>query len=261
MAIRIVWGRELMLASPPEQEDGVNGESGSHNYDVWHSGLSVNSEATEPWHLLVRRSLDPARDLAGRRLLEIGCGRGGFSCWLARAAMPAPSLVAIDYSSVAIEKGRAHAAAEGISNVSWQIGDIQAIDHPNATFDTVFSCETSEHVPDPRRAVAELARVLKPGGRLFLTTPNYFGPFGLYRAYLRLRRRRFTEVGQPINQLTMIPRNLRWIRRAGLIPKEVAGQGHYLLVPGREPRRIEWLDLSFLKWFALHSLVVAQKPG
>jgi len=176
---------------------------------------------------------------------------------LARQAMLAPSLVAIDYWLVAIEKGRAHAAAEGISNVSWQIGDIQAIDHPNATFDTVFSCETIEHVPDPRRAVAELARVLKPGGRLFLTTPNYFGPFGLYRAYLRLRRRRFTEVGQPINQLTMIPRNLRWIRRTGLIPKEVAGEGHYLLLPGREPRRIEWLDLSFLKWFAMHSLMVA----
>src|SRR5262249_27760351 len=88
--------------------------------------------------------------------------------------------------------------------------------------DTVISCETIEHVPDPSRAVAELAQVLKPGGRLFLTTPNYFGPFGLYRAYLRLRRRRFTEVGQPINQLTLLPRTLRWIRRAGLIAKEVA---------------------------------------
>src|SRR5262249_49137394 len=78
---------------------------------------------------------------------------------------------------------------------------------------------------------------------------------------LRLRRRRFTEVGQPINQLTMLPRTLCWIRRAGLIAKEVAGQGHYLLLPGRKPRRIEWLDLSFLKWFAMHGLVVAQNPG
>jgi hypothetical protein len=36
-------------------------------------------------------------------------------------------------------EGCAHAAAEGISNVTWQTGDIQAIDHPDATFDTVIS--------------------------------------------------------------------------------------------------------------------------
>ena len=256
-----VVGREAMLVFRPEQGDQVNGESGSYSYDVWHSGLSVETEATEPWHLLVRRQLDPARDLAGRRVLEIGCGRGGFSCWLAGQTTPGPDLVAVDYSSVAVEKGRAYATAEGISNITWQTGDIQAIDHSDGSFDTVISCETIEHVPEPKRAVAELARVLKPGGRLFLTTPNYFGPFGLYRAYLRLRGRRFTEVGQPINQLTMFPRTLLWIRRAGLTARAVEGDGHYLLLPGREPRRIDFLDRPFLKWFATHGLVVAQKPA
>jgi SAM-dependent methyltransferase len=239
----------------------VNEESRSDNYDVWHAGLEVDAEAIGPWHELVRRHLDPARDLAGRRVLEIGCGRGGFSCWLAQQATPSPSLVAIDYSSVAVEKGRAHAAANGISNITWQTGDIQAIDHPDASFDTVVSCETIEHVPDPARAVRELGRVLKPGGRLFLTTPNYLGPYGFYRVYLRLRGRRFTEVGQPINQFTMFPRTLYWVRRAGLTPRVIDGEGHYLLAPGREPRRIEVLDRPVLKWFATHGLVVAQKTA
>lgn len=185
----------------------------------------------------------------------------GFSCWLAGQSNPPPSIVAVDYSPVAVEKGRAYAAASGISGITWQRGDIQAIEQPDASFDTAISCETIEHVPDPPRAVGELARVLKPGGTLFLTTPNYLGPYGLYRAYLRLRGRRFTEVGQPINQFTMLPRTIHWIRRAGLVPTAVAGEGHYLITPGREPRRVEWLDRDFLKWFAMHGLVVAKKPG
>jgi 2-polyprenyl-3-methyl-5-hydroxy-6-metoxy-1,4-benzoquinol methylase len=252
--------REPVLVSPREQDD-VQSDGGSHSYDVWHDSLTVETEATEPWHLLVRRHLNLARDLSGRRVLEIGCGRGGFSCWLAGQTDPPPHIVAIDYSSVAVEKGRAHAAATGISGITWQTGDIQAIDQPEASFDTAISCETIEHVPDPPRAVRELARVLKPGGTLFLTTPNYFGPYGLYRAYLRLRGRRFTEVGQPINQFTMLPRTLLWLRRAGLIPTVVAGEGHYLLLPGREPRRIEWLDHKVFKWFATHGLIVARKPA
>jgi 2-polyprenyl-3-methyl-5-hydroxy-6-metoxy-1,4-benzoquinol methylase len=239
----------------------VMGESSSASYDEWHSSLDVDAEATDPWHLLVRRYLDPARDLIGRRVIEIGCGRGGFSCWMARSADPPPDIVAIDYSPVAVEKGRMYATASGLASITWQRGDIQAIDQPDASFDTAISCETIEHVADPQRAVMELARVLRPGGTLFLTTPNYLGFFGLYRAYLRLRGRRFTEVGQPINQLTLLPLTLRWVRRAGLRPGIIAGEGHYLLIPGRQPRRVHWLDREFLKWAALHVLIVAHKPG
>jgi len=234
--------------------------AGSAAYDAWHASQDVNVGAEDPWYLLVRGELDLDRDIAGRRLLEIGCGRGGFACWLAQRT-PAPAeMVAVDYSATAVEKGRAHATAAGISGITWETGDIQAIAHRDASFDTVFSCETIEHVPEPVKAVAELARVLKPGGRLFLTTPNYLGPLGLYRAYLRLRGRRFAEVGQPINQLTLLPLTLRWIRRAGLHPEIVRGAGHYLLVPGRSPRRLRWLDVAFLKWVALHVVIVARKP-
>jgi 2-polyprenyl-3-methyl-5-hydroxy-6-metoxy-1,4-benzoquinol methylase len=237
------------------------GTGSASSYDEWHAAIGVNASADDPWYQLVDRHLDPARDLAGRRVLEIGCGRGGFACSLATRLTPPAEVVAIDYSGVAVEKGRAYAAAAGIGGITWQTGDIQAIDHPGAAFDTVISCETIEHVPDPAKAVSELARVLKPGGRLFLTTPNYLGPFGLYRGYLRLRGRHFTEVGQPINQLTLLPRTLYWIRRAGLLTEAVHGEGHYVFAPGRPPRRIHWLDVEALKWVALHVLIVAGKSA
>jgi ubiquinone/menaquinone biosynthesis C-methylase UbiE len=229
-------------------------------YDRWHAGLDVDVEANDPWHALVRRHLRPSHDIAGRRVLEIGCGRGGFSCWLARQA-ETQEQVGMDFSDTAVAKARTHASQIGLHAIRWETGDIQAIARPDATFDTVVSCETIEHVHDPRRAVRELARVLRRGGRLFLTTPNYLGPLGLYRGYLRLRGRRYTEAGQPINQFTILPRTVRWVKQAGLRVTALDATGHYLPFPGRAPIRLETLDRlgPVTRWFALHSLVVAEK--
>lgn len=231
------------------------------NYDEWHEQLNVDQDADAPWHQLVRTHLVPERDLAGRRVLEIGCGRGGFSLWLASRPIRPRHLVSVDFSPTAIRKGRAAARGVGLEGITWEVGDIQAIAHPDDCFDTVISCETIEHVRDPPRAIRELSRVLRPGGRLFLTAPNYLGIYGIYRAYLRLAGRPFTEEGQPINQFTLLPLTRTWVFRAGLKSVIVDGSGHYLLWPGRIPSRIHSFDRLRLltRWLGLHSLVVAEK--
>lgn len=230
-------------------------------YAEWHRALGVDTGADAPWHLLVRQYLDIARDVRGKRVLEIGCGRGGFSCWLAQQAAQQTDIVAVDFASVAVQMGQAYASEHGISAVRWEVGDIQAIAHADASFDTVISCETIEHVPDPALAVRELGRVLKPGGRLFLSTPNYVGLTGVYRGYLRLTGRRYQEEGQPINNFNMLPRTIGWVKAAGMRVREVDGVGHYLPFPGRPPIRFGGLDgmRTLTRWTALHSLVVGQK--
>jgi 2-polyprenyl-3-methyl-5-hydroxy-6-metoxy-1,4-benzoquinol methylase len=229
-------------------------ENSSRAYDRWHSELPVDDGNSTPWHILANQLLDPDRDLLGRAVLEIGCGRGGFAASLCRRGA---IVTASDLSSAALEVAR---KAFTDLDVKWLQADVQQLSFEDSTFDTVISCETVEHVPNPPRAIAELARVLRPGGTLILTTPNYLGTLGLYRGYLRLRGRPFTEAGQPINQLTMAPRTFRWIRQAELRVERVQGAGHYLPVPGRPPIRITPLDrVPGLKLLALHSAFRAVK--
>jgi 2-polyprenyl-3-methyl-5-hydroxy-6-metoxy-1,4-benzoquinol methylase len=239
--------------------DTVN-QSGSRDaYNNWHAELRIDAENNTPWHGLIRTYL-PIDSLRGQRILEIGCGRGDFSCWLARQLHGTAHLVAADFSSTGVGKGREYALANGFS-IDWQVMDIQNIGHADASFDFIFSCETIEHVPDPARAVRELARVLKPAGMLFLTTPNYMNVMGLYRGYMRLKGTPFTETGQPINNFVMLPRTLGWVRAAGLEVLRSESRGIYLPIPGRPWTKANWLDRPrwLTRWLGLHSLVMATK--
>jgi SAM-dependent methyltransferase len=231
------------------------------DYDRWHDLHDVDSAVDTPWHRLLFKHLDASRDLAGQRVLEIACGRGGLACHLAAGEYRPAQLVAADFSTAALAKGREHAAAARVRGIRWSASDLQAFAMRDASFDTVISCESIEHLERPLTACAEFARVLKPGGRLYLTTPNYMGPLGLYRGYARLRGRPFTEGGQPINRFMLLPRTCAWIRHAGFRIRTVDAIGHYMPWPGRPLRDIAWLDSwPALRWFALHSLVVAEKP-
>lgn len=230
-------------------------------YERWHEQLEVDRDADAPWHRLLFKHIDPRRDLASRSVLEMACGRGGLACRVARTSTPPPTLlIAADVSATAIRKARAFASAQQVDSVRWMVADLHELAHAPATFDTVICCETVEHLSRPQEALAEIARVLKPGGRLLLTTPNYLSPLGLYRGYLRLRGRRFTEVGQPINRFTMLPRTVLWLRSAGLRVTTVDATGHYVPWPRRPPIQLERLEWRPLRWFALHSLLIAQKP-
>jgi 2-polyprenyl-3-methyl-5-hydroxy-6-metoxy-1,4-benzoquinol methylase len=235
-------------------------QDASAAYDAWHAGLGIDAENDTPWHRMVRDHLS-LESLRGQAILEIGCGRGDFSCWLASQLNGSAQLTAADFSPTAVAMGRAYAEARSLS-LGWRVMDIQRIDLPAATLDTVFSCETIEHVPDPARSVSELARVLKPGGTLFLTTPNYLNAIGFYRGYMRLRGTPFTETGQPINNFVTLPRTLRWVRRAGLRVLHAESRGIYLPLPGRPWTPTPWLDHPrwLTRWLGLHSFVMAAKP-
>lgn len=230
-------------------------------YDAWHQTLPVDYAADTPWHRMIKEAI-AGSDLSGRRVLEIGCGRGGFACWLART-WPDSALTAADFSESAISKAKAFAKTEGLLNIHWRVADIQNMPWPESSFDTVISCETIEHVPAPRQALIELARVLCAGGTLFLTFPNYFSASGLHRIYRRVvRGEHYSEEGQPINQFTMVPQVRSWLGDAGLDVRLVRSVNHSIPVPGRPGvviRSLERAPFPF-PWLGSNALIIALKP-
>ncbi len=107
--------------------------------------------------------------LAGARALDVGCGGGLLAEELARAGA---ETAALDLSPNALAQARAHAAAGGLA-VDYRREDAAA--HAAARpghYDVLTCMELLEHVPDPAALLADCARLLRPGGALFLSTLN-----------------------------------------------------------------------------------------
>lgn len=101
-------------------------------------------------------------DLQGKDVLEVGCGRGGGAAFVARYLAPR-SVVGIDIAARAIAYARAHQQAEGLS---FALGDAEHIPFPSASFDAVVNVESSHSYPSMEGFLAEVRRVLRPGGAL-----------------------------------------------------------------------------------------------
>jgi SAM-dependent methyltransferase len=102
---------------------------------------------------------------APRRVLEVGCGWGELAEWIANET--SAEVVAIDLSPRMVEL----ASERGIDAA---VADVQALPFADATFDVVVAAWMLYHVPDLDRGLAEIARVLRPGGTFVASTNSRF---------------------------------------------------------------------------------------
>jgi SAM-dependent methyltransferase len=138
-------------------------ERGAPSY-VWRAGQDRRLAMIRRWAATENAAI-----------LVDGCGLGAYAVHL---LADSPHVHAFD-----IEHDRAAAAHERVTNVC-----VAASEHkpyPSNAFDTLLSHEVLEHVQNDREAVEEMARVLRPGGRAVIFTPNRWYPFETHGYYWR----------------------------------------------------------------------------
>ena len=120
---------------------------------------------------------------AGERLLEIGPGTGYYSLDLATWAGPDGTLEIFDIQQEMLDHTLRRAAEAGITNVNATRGDAQALPYAGDSVDAVILTTVLGEIPDQERALAEIARVLRPDGRLvvgeLMGDPHYVSPGAL----------------------------------------------------------------------------------
>ena len=162
--------------------------------------------------------------LPGVRALDVGCGGGLLSEAMARAGA---EVTAIDLAPEVLDVARMHLLESGLS-VDYRLLSAEAMAAAApGSFDLVTCMEMLEHVPDPAAVIAACATLLKPGGRLVVSTlnrtPQAFGLAILGAEYLlRLLPRGTHQYGNFIRPSELAA----WMRAAGLVPLDVSGL-HY----------------------------------
>jgi len=99
----------------------------------------------------------------GLQVVDVGTGTGALLPILAQAAA---RVMAVDQSQALLERAQRRCLEAGCRNVSFQRADVQALPFPDGVFAAAYTSMVLHHVDDPGRALAELARVVRPGGRV-----------------------------------------------------------------------------------------------
>ena len=201
----------------------------------------------KPLHALnpVRLDYVAARQpLAGARVLDVGCGGGLLSEALARQGA---QVTALDLAPDLIKVARLHRLESGLE-VDYRVQSVEdlAAEAP-ASFDAITCMEMLEHVPRPGAILQACARLLKPGGKLFLSTlnrtPAAFALAIVGAEYVA----RLLPRGTHHYQDFIKPSELAaWLRAAGLQLEDVSGLAYE---PWRNRARLSTrTDVNYLGW-------------
>ena len=149
------WARELLDPADPQRERWASLERAQI---VRNEGIAAEVERFVA--------------LRGRRVLDVGCQTGALA--IAMAGRGA-DVTGVDVEEKLVEGARIRARGHGVAP-TFRVAVAEAMPFGDASFDAVTFVDVIEHVADARAAVREIARVLRPGGTLYLFGPNRLSP-------------------------------------------------------------------------------------
>jgi len=211
-------------------------------YNVWHKEneqIFINPLSFQ-WYQTVYKLIP---DLNNIKVLEIGCGSGSFAKLLIQR-FPTIQLTAVDISDQAITN-----AKKNIPGIDFQVADAQNLQFEDSSFDFVISCETLEHIPEPKKMLKEMHRVLKKSGRFILTTENYFNGMILLWIKSWIQRKPFDSGSglQPRENFFTFFMIKKWMRQQSLkLTHTESNHFQWLLLPGVSPGKLCTMDFKTL---------------
>ena len=123
-----------------------------------------------------RRLVELGAVAAGERVLDVASGRGASLIPAAEAVGPTGQALGVDLAPAMVQRLCGDLERLGLAHASVRVGDAMNLELGDGGFDVALCGFTVMLLPDPRRAVSELARVVRPGGRLAVSMPTGAGP-------------------------------------------------------------------------------------
>ena len=156
------------MADHPVTEDDVR----AHIHALWSTVAPAWAERADyvdqRGAALTHWMLGATDPRPGDHVLELACGAGGAGMAAAPLVAPAGRVVLSDVAAGMVEATAKRVAERGLDGVATRMLDLDDIDEPDATFDVVLCRDGLQFAMEPGRAVREIARVLRPGGRMGL---------------------------------------------------------------------------------------------
>jgi SAM-dependent methyltransferase len=143
----------------PRDIDGLSSATLKHLRDRWWDASFTS---------FLRDTLQPR---AGNRILDVGCGTGTAELQLARLRLSQVDVVGIDLVAGRVHEALSAARAHN-ADASFAAADARRLPFASASFDSTFCVAVLQHLPEVSSALAELARVTKPGGRVLAVEPD-----------------------------------------------------------------------------------------
>jgi len=179
------------------------------------------------WDRIGGRTVARLKLPAGAKVLDVGCGTGASALAAAQAVGRDGSVIGVDLSARLLERARTKATTHGLTNVEFRLADMTALGFPDGCFDAVVSVFSIFFVPDMEGLVRELWRMVRPGGKLAVTTwgPQIFEPiYSRWLAAIKRERPDLHSAFNPWDRITDVDSVRRLLRDGGVTDAEVTAE-------------------------------------
>jgi ubiquinone/menaquinone biosynthesis C-methylase UbiE len=188
------------------------------------------------WNLIGKRTITNLKLQAGAKVLDVGCGTGASALPAAQVVGKDGFVVAVDLAARQLDRARSKAMAGNLDNVEFRVADMTALGYPDGSFDAVVSVFSIFFVPDMEGLVRELWRMVRPGGKLAVTTwgPRIFEPaYSRWLAAVGRGRPDLANAFNPWDRITDVVSVRKLLQDGGVKNTEVVAE--QLFQPLRSP--------------------------